>query len=85
LLIKLFSEEYEVVSRKAEKREKSREVKAEKAAVVEMHIEQELLEKLKSNQVYKEFYNVDKKLFEKVVGQLEKPELEEVNIHINNI
>ena len=36
-------EEYKIVSRKAEKREKSRLIKAEKSAVIENHIAQELL------------------------------------------
>ena len=41
------TEEYEIVSRKAEKREKSREVKAEKAALINDKIELEILERLK--------------------------------------
>lgn len=59
-------EEYKIVNRKAEKREKSRLVKAEKSAVIENHISQELLKNLREGK-YDQIYNVDHKAFEKVL------------------
>jgi protein MAK16 len=70
------SEEYEVISRKAEKREKSREVKAEKAAVVERHIEEILLDKLK-NGVYDDIYNYPSKMLEDYLNNEQIQEKEE--------
>lgn len=64
------TEQYEVVSRKAEKREKSRSVKAEKAALVENRIEQALLQNLKEGK-YDQIYNVDQKLFNQVLDEHE--------------
>jgi protein MAK16 len=58
---------YEVVNRKATKREKSRGKKAEKAALIENHIEQELMSRLKDGK-YDEIYNINSKLFEKIVA-----------------
>jgi len=60
------SEIYEIVSRKAEKREKSRGKKAEKAALIESHIEQELLNRLKEGK-YTQIHNIDPELFKKVL------------------
>jgi protein MAK16 len=60
------SEIYEVVSRKAEKREKSRGKKAEKAAQIESHIEQELLNRLKEGK-YTQIHNIDPELFKKIL------------------
>jgi protein MAK16 len=68
-----FREQYEVVSRKAEKREKSREAKAEKAALIDRHIKEELLQNLKTGK-YNEIYNLDEKQFNKI---LDKEEVEE--------
>ena len=65
------SEEYQVISRKAEKREKSRLVKAEKAAVIENHITEELLKNLKNGK-YNQIYNYPQKVLNKV---LEKEEI----------
>lgn len=59
---------YEVVSRKATKREKSRGVKALKSALTETHVEQELLSRLKEGK-YDEIMNIDRKLFEKVLNE----------------
>jgi protein MAK16 len=59
---------YEVVSRKATKREKSRGVKALKSAMTENHVEQELLNRLKEGK-YDEIMNIDRKLFEKVLNE----------------
>lgn len=70
------TEDYEVVSRKAEKREKSREVKAEKAAVVERHIEEILLDKLKKG-VYDDIYNVNKDMWDNYLTKEEVHEKEE--------
>ena len=58
---------YEVVSRKAMKREKSRGKKAEKAALIENHIEQEILNRLKEGK-YDEIHNINRKLFERVLN-----------------
>lgn len=52
----------EVVSRKAEKREKSRGKKAIKAALIENHIEEELLNRLKEGK-YNEFMNINQEKF----------------------
>lgn len=62
--------EYEVVSRKATKREKSRGKKAEKAALVENHIEIELLNRMKEGK-YDDIMNINRKLFEKVLNSEE--------------
>ena len=59
-------EEYKIVSRKAEKREKSRLIKAEKSAVIENHIAQELLKNLKNGK-YEGIYNFDKNAFRKIL------------------
>jgi hypothetical protein len=64
-----------VVSRKAEKREKSRLIKAEKSALIDKHIEEELLKNLQSGK-YNSIWNVSQKNFEKV---LDKQEIEEEN------
>ena len=60
------SEEYQIISRKAEKREKTRLVKAEKAAVIENHITEELLNNLKKGK-YNEIYNYPLNNFNKVL------------------
>ena len=70
------TEEYEMVSRKAEKREKSREVKAQKSAVTERHIEEILLEKLK-NGVYDDIYNYPSKMLDDYLNKEELQEKEE--------
>lgn len=71
------SQEYQLISRKAEKREKSRLVKAEKAAVIENHISEELLKNLRNGK-YNDIYNFDKNVFKKI---LEKEKaVEEYNV-----
>ena len=60
------SEEYQIVSRKAEKREKRRLVKAEKSAVIESHIAQELLKNLKKGK-YDDIYNINKNIRDKIM------------------
>ena len=70
------SEEYEVISRKAEKREKSRGIKAEKSALVERHIEEILLEKLKKG-VYDDIYNYPSKMLENYLSKEEIQEKEQ--------
>ena len=70
------TEEYEMVSRKAEKREKSREVKAQKSAVTERHIEEILLDKLK-NGVYDDIYNYPSKMLDEYLNKEEIHEKEE--------
>ncbi len=62
-----------MISRKAEKRDKSRLVKAEKAALIDRHIEEELLKNLQSGK-YKEIWNVSQKNWENV---LEKQGIQE--------
>ena len=54
--------EYKIVSHKAEKREKTRLVKAEKSAVIENHVIDGLLKNLK-NEKYKGIYNANQKAF----------------------
>ena len=56
----------EVVSRKAEKREKSRGKKAIKAALIENHIEEELLNRLKDGK-YNEFMNINPESFNNIL------------------
>lgn len=55
-----------MISRKAEKREKSRLVKAEKSALIDRHIEEELLKNLQSGK-YNDIWNVSQKNWEKVL------------------
>merc|ERR1712032_403543 len=64
------TEEYDIVSRKAEKREKAREKKAEKSSLIERHIEEELLKNLKSGK-YEGIFNYPLKNFEKVLNKEE--------------
>jgi len=59
---------YEVVSRKATKREKARGKKAEKSAQVENNIEQEILLRLREGK-YDEIHNINRKLFEQVLNE----------------
>lgn len=66
------TENYETVSRKAEKREKAREKKAEKSALIERHIEEELLKNLKSGK-YEGIFNYPQRVFNNV---LDKEEIE---------
>ena len=54
--------EYKVVSHKAEKREKTRLVKAEKSAVIENHIVDGLMKNLKDGK-YDPIYNIDHQAF----------------------
>ena len=54
--------EYKVVSHKAEKREKTRLIKAEKSAVIENHIVNGLLKNLKMGK-YDVIYNINRKAF----------------------
>ena len=73
------SQEYQVVSRKAEKREGTRLVKAEKSAVIENHITEELLKNLKKGK-YDQIYNYPNKVLDKVIENehvLEDNELDE--------
>jgi len=67
--------EYRVVSHKAEKREKTRLVKAEKSAVIENHIVDGLLKNLKDGK-YDDIYNINHKVFNRV---LESEKLVEQN------
>lgn len=60
------SAEYKIVSRKAEKREKTRLVKAEKSSLIENHIADELLKNLKNGK-YDQIYNYDHNAFNKIL------------------
>ena len=57
--------EYKVVSHKAEKREKTRLIKAEKSALIENHIVNGLLENLK-NKKYGDIYNITPNTLNKI-------------------
>ena len=67
--------EYKVVSHKAEKREKTRLIKAEKSAVIENHIVNELLKNLKEGK-YDGIYNINHNAFNTI---LEKEKATSVN------
>ncbi|CAG9327551.1 unnamed protein product [Blepharisma stoltei] len=67
------------VSKKAERREKTREAKAEKAANIEISIEKELLERLKSG-TYDEIYNYPPKLYNELLDEEEQIEFVEEDI-----
>ena len=58
--------EYKVVSHKAEKREKTRLVKAEKSAVIENHIINGLLKNLNEGK-YNDIYNINPKAFNTLI------------------
>lgn len=61
------------IKKKVDRREQSREVKAQRAAKLEASIEKQLLERLKSN-AYGDIYNFDQDAYEKVLD-------EHMNIH----
>ena len=67
--------EYKVVSHKAEKREKTRLIKAEKSAVIENHIVNELLKNIKNGK-YDDIYNINHNAFNTI---LEKEKATSVN------
>ena len=78
------SEEYDIVSRKAEKREKAREKKAEKSSLIERHIEEELLKNLKSGK-YEGIFNYPLKNFEKILNKEEVEVEAEKDEDVNKI
>ncbi len=61
------------VKKKTERREAKREAKAEKAAMVEMNIEKELLSRLHQG-VYGDLYNLNTKEFNAMLDQDEQNE-----------
>jgi protein MAK16 len=73
-------EELVPIKKKAEKRDRIREAKALIAANIEQKIEEELMERLKTG-VYKDIYNYNPKVFNRLVGREEEEdeEMEEEN------
>ena len=70
------------IKKKTERRERAREEKAEKAALLEISIENELLERLK-NGVYGEIYNYPPNVYNKWLEAEEEPEVEYVEEDID--
>lgn len=68
-------EELVPIKKKAEKRDRIREAKALIAANIEQKIEEELMERLKTG-VYKDIYNYNPKVFNRLVGREEEEEEE---------
>lgn len=61
-------EELVPIKKKAERRDRIREAKALIAANIEQKIEEQLMERLKTG-VYKDIYNYNPKVFDKLVGK----------------
>lgn len=71
------------VKKKTERRDKAREAKAEKAAQIEISIEKELLNRLKSGQ-YEDIYNYPSKLYNKALDEIEDVEFVEEDIEFSD-
>eukprot|EP00792_Barthelona_sp_PAP020_P009384 TRINITY_DN3292_c0_g2_i2.p1 TRINITY_DN3292_c0_g2~~TRINITY_DN3292_c0_g2_i2.p1 ORF type:complete len:265 (-),score=70.37 TRINITY_DN3292_c0_g2_i2:195-989(-) len=69
-------ENYETINKKIERREKSREAKAEKAARLEQTFQAELIKNFQENK-YQGVYNFPQKEFNQSVDQMEIEDLEE--------
>ena len=73
-------EKFEAIKTKFEKREKSREKRAERAANLELSIEKELLNRLKEGVYPKEIYNIDQRQFEKAIAEEEVEQEQEYEV-----
>ena len=74
--------EYKVVSHKAEKREKTRLIKAEKSAVIENHIVNELLKNLKNGK-YGDIYNINHNAFNSILEQEKATSVNQIDEDFN--
>ena len=74
--------EYKVVSHKAEKRERTRLIKAEKSAVIENHIVNDLLKNLKMGK-YDDIYNINHKAFNTMLEEEHATSINQVDEDFN--
>lgn len=67
------------INKKVERRETSREAKAQRAAKLEESIEKQLLQRLQSN-AYGDIYNFDQSIYDKVLDQQAQLELDDPDL-----